>query len=251
MTTDLLTPSQLEELGQFSTCIVASAIETFDTRLHNVGFTDSSVRCVFPDGPAILGYAVTARIRSLAPPMEGGSYYERWDWWRHILQTPEPRIVVIEDADHSPGRGAFIGEVHANILRALGCKGLVTNGAVRDIPQVHAAGFQIFAGNVSVSHAYAHIFDFGCAVEVGNLVVHPGELVQGDIHGVQTIPLEIAGRVPEIAGKIVRRREKLVRICQSPDFTLDMLRGVSSEFANMRTEGIPYKLHPSHARKIE
>lgn len=251
MKTAYLTPAQLEQLRRFSTCVVASAIETFNVRLHNTGFADSSVKCVFPDTPSVIGYAVTARIRSSAPPMEGGSYYERIDWWSHILKTPTPRIVIIEDVDRPPGTGAFVGEVHANILMALGCKAIVTNGAVRDIPQIRATGFQMFAGNVSVSHAYAHIFDFGSAIEVGKLRIRPGDLVHGDIHGVQTIPLEIAERIPSIAEAILQRRHKLVEICQAYGFTLDMLKGASEEFTNIKAEGIPYDLQPGNARKRE
>jgi len=150
MTAERLTPSQLEPYRRLSTCMVASAIETFDVRLRNAGFADSSVRCIFPEFPPMVGYAATARIRSAEPPMEGQSYYTRTDWWNHILTIPEPRVVVIEDMDDPAGVGAFIGEVHACILKALGCVGLVTNGAVRDLPSVEASGFQLFAGDVAV-----------------------------------------------------------------------------------------------------
>jgi hypothetical protein len=54
-----------------------------------------------------------------------------------------------------PGLGAFIGEMHANILRTLRCARVVTNGAVRGLPASRAIGLQLFAGNLCVSHAYA------------------------------------------------------------------------------------------------
>ena len=74
--------------------------------------------------------------------MEGDGYhYARTDWWNHILTIPAPRVVVLEDLDDPPGLGAFIGEVNANIFLALGCVGLVTNGAVRDLNEVRSAGF--------------------------------------------------------------------------------------------------------------
>ena len=41
--------------------------------------------------------------------------------WNHLFSIPDPRIVVIEDIDNTPGVGAFVGEVNANILVALGC----------------------------------------------------------------------------------------------------------------------------------
>jgi regulator of RNase E activity RraA len=175
---------------------------------------------MFPELPAAVGYAATARLRGSDPPMEGHSYYDRGDWWNSLLKIPAPRIVVIEDADSTPGLGAFIGEVHANILLALGCVAVVTNGAVRDLPDVRKTGLQLFAGNVSVSHAYAHVFDFGGTVEIAGLAVRPGDLIQGDMHGVQTIPREIAARVPAKALEIINARKELIRLCRSTDFSI-------------------------------
>jgi 4-hydroxy-4-methyl-2-oxoglutarate aldolase len=229
MTAKRLTPSQLDPFRRLSTCIVASAIETLDVRLRNTGFADSSVCCIFREFPPVVGYAATARIRTSDPPMEGDSYYGRTDWWNHILTIPEPRIVVIEDIDQRPGFGAFIGEVHAWILKALGCVGVVTNGAVRDLPAVKATGFQLFAGDVSVSHAYAHVFDFGGAVRVGGLKVQPGDLIQGDLHGVLSVPLEIAAQVPAKVAEVQQKREQLIRCCRGSDFSVTKLRETLKE----------------------
>jgi regulator of RNase E activity RraA len=81
----------------------------------------------------------------------------------------------------------------------------------------------MFAGNVSVSHGYAHVFDFGGTVEVGGMNVKPGDLMQGDLHGVQTIPREIAARVPSAANTILQKRRALIESCRSDDFTLGKL----------------------------
>jgi regulator of RNase E activity RraA len=224
MNVEPLTPSQLAELRALSTCVVASTIEMFDVRLRNRGFTDSRVHCMFPELPTAVGYAATARIRSSDPPMEGHGYYDRGAWWDSVLKLPAPRIVAIEDVDETPGLGGFIGAVHANILQALGCVAVVTNGAVRDLPDLRHCGMQMFAGNVSVSHAYAHVFDFGGTVEIAGLTVHPGDLIQGDLHGVQTIPLEIAALVPGKALEILKARKELIAFCRSEDFSIAGLR---------------------------
>jgi regulator of RNase E activity RraA len=223
-----LTPAQLSELARLGTCVTASAIETFGVRMRNTGFADASIRCLFKELPTVLGYAATARIRSANPPMEGQRYfyYGRADWWNQILTIPPPRIVVIEDIDEHPGLGAFVGAVHAHILRALGCVALVTNGSVRDIPDVQRIGFQMFASHVAVSHAYSHVFDFGGTVRVGGLTIGPGELIQGDLHGVQTIPLEIAGKVPAAAHAILKRRQRLIDVCRADDFSLEKLQRI-------------------------
>ena len=220
-----LSQAELEGYRRISTCVIASAIETLRVRLPNTGFADSSVRCMYPDRSPVVGYAATARIRSAKPPMSGeGFYYVRTDWWNHILSLPAPRVVVIEDVDRPPGLGAFIGEVNANILSALGACALVTNGSVRDLDGIKLTEFQLFAGSVAVSHAYAHVFDFGCPVALGGLKIQPGDLVQGDCHGVQTIPLEIAKEVPAVARKLLHRRQYLVGLCRSGDFSVNKIR---------------------------
>ena len=178
-TEPLLDEHVLHALAKIDTCMVSNAIETFDVRLRNAGFADARIRCMFPELPPMVGYAATARIRSGDAPIAGRTYHERSDWWRSILEVPPPRVVVLEDMDKPPGLGAFLGDMHAAILRALGCVGYVTDGAVRELPGIHALGLQLFAGNVAVSHAYAHLLDFGAKVKVGGLEVKPG-VIGGD-----------------------------------------------------------------------
>jgi regulator of RNase E activity RraA len=162
--------------------------------------------------------------------MEGQAYYyDRTDWWNHILSIPEPRIVVIEDMDQPSGLGAFIGEVNANILLALGCVGMLSNGSVRDLDVLRLTRFQMFAASVSVSHAYAHVFDFGGTVSVGGLKIRPGDFLHGDRHGVQTVPLEIASKVPVVAREILQRRHYLVGLCRSAEFSVGALRDAIKE----------------------
>jgi 4-hydroxy-4-methyl-2-oxoglutarate aldolase len=219
-----LEPAQLEQLRRLDSCSVANAIETFDVRLRNTGFTDSSVRCIFEDLPPMVGYAATLRIRTSDPPLEGDSYYYRLDWLDHLLSIPPPRVLVVQDMDRHPGLGSVIGDVHANILRALDCIGVVTNGAVRDVNGVKALQFQMYAGNVSVSHAFAHVFDFGTPVEVGHMQVRPGDLLHGDLHGVQTIPFEIAHKVPAVAQEMIEKEREIIQLCRSTEFTVERLR---------------------------
>jgi 4-hydroxy-4-methyl-2-oxoglutarate aldolase len=236
MTTKVLKLSQLEQFRRLTTCLVASAIETFHERLPNTGFADSSIRCIYEDRPPMIGYAATARIRSAMPPMEPNKsfdYYDRMDWWKNILTIPAPRVVVIEDVDNPPGLGAFIGEVHANILLSLGCVGVVTNGAVRDLPDIRPTEFHMFAGNVSVSHAYAHLFDYGGAVQVGGLKVQPGDLIHGDCHGFQTVPMDIADKVPDVARQIRQRRQTLIGLRRTADFSLEHLRQAIQDTASV------------------
>jgi regulator of RNase E activity RraA len=117
-------------------------------------------------------------------------YPDRTDWWGYIQSVAEPRVIVVQDCAESPGSGSLLGAVHTNIVRALGCVGAVTNGSVRDIPALESMAFPVFAGSICVSHAYIHIVEMGGPVEIGGLKIKSGDLLHGDIHGVQTIPIE-------------------------------------------------------------
>jgi regulator of RNase E activity RraA len=220
----ILTPEQLEILRRLDACILANAIETFHERLCNEGFADNSVHCLFPHLTPMLGYAATVKIRGSAPPTADSRYPDRTDWWDYILSLPAPRVVVVQDVATKAGLGSLLGVVHVNILRALGCAGAVTNGAVRDLPAAEKLGFQLFAGSISVSHAYVHIVEFGTPVEIGGLKIESGDLLHGDLHGVQSIPSAIAGKIPLVVAEIIAREQELITLCQSKDFSIEKLR---------------------------
>jgi regulator of RNase E activity RraA len=140
---------------------------------------------------------------------------------------------VLQDVEPTPGVGAFVGEIHASIGRALNCIGCVTNGAVRDLPAVEAMGFHLFAGCVAVSHAYAHIIEFGEPVEIGGLKICSGDLLHGDRHGVLTVPLDVARHVPAEAAAIHREEHELIQFCASTKFSLEGLsERISSQNSN-------------------
>lgn len=214
----------IAKLCGYDSPTVANAIETFEVRLRNEGFTDSSIRCLTACSEPVVGYAVTLRIRCADPRKDGHPYVEPTEWWNRLLEQPAPRIVVIEDMDPKPGTGAFIGEVHAAILAALGCVGVITNGAVRDLPALTQAGFHAFAHSTSVSHAYAHIVEVGQPVQIGGLTIHSGDLLHADAHGVLSIPLPIAAQIPAAAEAILEREKHVLELCRSANFSIENLR---------------------------
>jgi regulator of RNase E activity RraA len=212
-----------DAIRRFDTCTIANAIEHFRVRLRNEGFTRPGLRCVTGDSPRLLGYATTCRVRSADPPMSGNAYFDRTDWWETIGLFPVPRIAVIQDLDAAASGASTIGEVHAAILKAFHCEGLITNGAVRDIPGVSRMQFPMFASSASVSHSYMHIVDFGAPVEIFGLPVRSGDLLYADVHGVVSIPLDIAARIPEVASGIRAKEQEIIDLCQSPEFSLEKL----------------------------
>jgi len=213
----------LERLRQFDTCTMSNAIERLNIRPRNEGFITGAVTCRFPQLPPVIGYAATARMRSSMMPIKGRCYYEHPDLWRYVAGLAGPRILVIQDADDPPGVGALFGEAYARISRALGSVACVTNGAVRDVPGIQALGFQLFAGGISVSHAYAHVMEFGEPVEIGGLQISTGDLLHGDLHGVLAIPIEAARELPGIAEQVLRDDRKLFQLTERKDFSVDLL----------------------------
>ena len=216
-----LSRDQLDALRNLSTPTVSNAVELFDVRPRNQGFLSPDIRCLFPDLGVMVGYAVTARFAANQPGTQRAS---RHDFWRGILEIPEPRVVVMQDLDQPRGVGAYFGEVQTTIHRRLGCVGVVTNGHVRDVDEVHALGFHYFAGGFCVSHACVHLVDFGSPVKVGGTTIHPGDLLHADKHGVLVVPEEIARDIPVAAAKVAGREQRIIAHCLSPDFSLEELQ---------------------------
>jgi regulator of RNase E activity RraA len=218
---DPLTAVELEALRRWPTPAIANAIETLNVRPNGEGFM-LGPRCIFPELGPMVGYAATCTIRAAA---RGGpeSRREMMAHWRNIQAQPAPRVVVIQDLDDPPAFGSFWGEVNANIHRALGCAGVVTNGGVRDLEEVRTLRFHFFAAEVVPSHAYVHIVKAGGEVTVGGLRVNDGDLLHADMHGVVTIPHQIAREVPRACASVEKRERTIIDLCRSPDFSIDAL----------------------------
>jgi regulator of RNase E activity RraA len=217
-----LSKEEIEALKAWPTPAICNAIETFNVKPSNQGFM-LGIKCIFPDLGPMVGYACTATMLADLLPREKdrGAAQAHWD---NILSTPEPRVAVIQDLDQPRCIGSLWGEVNANIHRALGCLGVVTDGGVRDLDEVHELGFHFFAADVIPSHAYVHMVDSGTPVKVGGLVINNGDLIHADKHGVVVIPHEIAREVPAACQKVEDRERRIINFCKSPDFDVEALK---------------------------
>ena len=218
--TEPLTPEELAVLQAITTPTVCNAIETFDVRLRNEGFMDSTIECRFPELGAMVGYAVTVTIRASVPPEHE---IPAPQVWAEMERVPKPWVIVVDDLDYPRPVGSYWGEVNASVYRALGAVGTVTNGGVRDLPEVRATEFHFFSSCVLVSHAYVHVVEVGAPVTIGGLTIHPGDLLHGDDHGVTSIPHEIARDLPKAAAELEARERKLIDYARSEEFTKEGL----------------------------
>lgn len=225
----VLSAEQRDAILQFDTCKIANAIEKLGIRLRNEGFTSNGLRCVTRGFATVLGYAVTSKVKCADPPMKGYSYYDLADWWEVILTRRAPRIAVIQDVDTKPGQGAVLSDVHAEVLRALGCQAVVTNGAVRNVPELARIAFPAFASYITMSHAYVHMVEHGTSVEINGLNIAPEDLIYVDVHGVLSIPAELVDDIILIARENHAKERKIIDLCRSENFYLDTLRSAMKD----------------------
>lgn len=228
-----LTDDLLAGLTSIDTPTVCNALELLVPERRGHGFTTQPLVCTNPGLDPIVGFVRTARIRAAHPIEDPELAAERRDaYYAYVDGGPKPSIVVIEDIDHQHGSGSFWGEVNSTIHKGLGCRGVITNGSVRDLPDI-AEGFQMLADRVGPSHAYVHVVDFGGPVTVAAMAASDGDLVHADQHGAVVIPHDVAHQVTDAAALVARRERVIIEAAQRPGFDIEALRKASAEAAGI------------------
>ncbi len=132
-------------------------------------------------------------------------------------------MVVLGDVDEPAGAGAFLGEVNGSLLAALGVRGLVTNGRVRDVTELRGFPYAVYATGLCVARSYLRLLDVGTEVTVAGMTVWPGDLLHGDEHGVLHIPAEAVPGILEQAAAIRDEEQSIVAWSRSDDFSVEKL----------------------------
>jgi regulator of RNase E activity RraA len=191
--------AELLELKRWNTPTIYNGWEQITRRNPaRDGFNLEPVRDFMPQMGVMVGYAVTLQVKpgDKAPKRHA----DAWSRYRRYLASiPGPKIVVVEDLDKPALYGSFWGEVNANVHRALGCVGTITDGAIRDVSEMTNAGFKALARTLCVGHAHAWPVKWGVEVEVFGRPVSPGQLIHADAHGFLAIPDEDQDRLLEAA----------------------------------------------------
>jgi regulator of RNase E activity RraA len=221
-----ITPDLLQRLAQLDTPTVCNALEMVAPERRSIGFTTEPLLCLYPELGPIVGFARTATLRAMQPhaaPEEARA--RQLAYYDYVADGgPRPSICLIQDLDGArAGFGAFWGEVNSHIHRGLGCRGLVTDGSVRDV-EANAAGFQMLCRMVAPSHAHFHIVDFGNTVNVAGMYASSGDLVHADRHGAVVIPKAVAARIPDAAALLARREAIVIGAAKEPGFDTARLR---------------------------
>lgn len=201
-----------EALSKYDTPTICNARECFADCKKDEGFMDYTIKPVIRCDRTIVGVAATAKIATRYPATEEEAA-KLMPYYGHIRETGPGCIVVQQDMDEKPF-GSFWGEVNVAQHLALGCKGVVTSGGVRDLNEVENMNFGYFAKEVVVSHAFTHVVDYACPIEVGGLTVYPGDIIACDRHGVVKIPKEYLPRMVEACRRIAIAELPLLEPCR-------------------------------------
>lgn len=220
MVNNILSNGVFEALRSIDSPTLSNAIESLNVRDLTTGFTGPRIRCMFPEIGITLGYAVTAQVDSTSPgPRSIGAGLRQLA--ELVEASPKPVVLVTQDIGPRPGCGATFGEIAAILMMRLGTVALVCDGAIRDVKEVRALGFQYFAAGSVVSHGNPRITRVGVPVVVDGLYVEPGDLIHGDINGVLSVPLNIANQLPAEVEKVRQLEREALDFIKGPDFTLD------------------------------
>ena len=127
-------------------------------------------------------------------------------------RRPEACIVIDSGAAE---RGVSWGGTATFAASRKGLAGLVTNGTVRDLAEMLERKFPIFATGTSlVAGLRGHPGWLNIPISIGEVVVHPGDFVVGDLDGVVVVPVaqfaEVARRAVGATGSGGRKRAEAV-----------------------------------------
>lgn len=113
---------------------------------------------------------------------------------RMLGEAPEHSCLVL---NANASDSAQIGELTTNALAAQGCRGVVSDGGIRDTQAVLDQGFPTFVRYRTPADSIHRweLFDWDTTVVVGGVEVTPGDIVVADIDGVAVVPEEIAEHV--------------------------------------------------------
>jgi regulator of RNase E activity RraA len=227
------------QLRAIRTPIISDVIEWFGVRPRTEGWMNSTIRSLLPSLGAMVGYACTGKTVGWTPSVEGEPVITWPEVWRYVERSAAPSVMVVQDLDDPSGRSCAWGDVSASIFLRLGAVGVVTNGGVRDIHEVEALGFHLFAPAPVVGHSYLRFVTLDAPVNVGGLAVRPGDLLHGDDQGVTIIPREVP--LEELVAKtreFLHSEKTIIDYCKTPGFSLSQLGKVVDDH-NKRVAGSP------------
>ena len=114
------------------------------------------------------------------------------------LDQLKPNEIYIATGAHN---SALWGELLTASAKARGAVGAVLDGYTRDTAMVLEQNFPVFCSGTWAqdSSIRTYVFDYRCDIEIGQVTIHDGDIVFGDVDGVLIIPKDVAEEVIEKA----------------------------------------------------
>ena len=223
-------------LKSVDTPTVCNAIEVAQGKRGFDVFTRGTMLASHPEAPAMVGYARTARIRAVEPPVEPPEIIKarRMDYYKHMATGPRPAVAVVQDLDVPKAIGAYWGEINTNIHKSFGLAGTLTDGVMRDLGDV-PEGYPVVAGSIGPSHGFVHVVDIAQPVEIFGMPVADGDLVHADRHGALVIPPEVVPHLGEAIATLMRSERIIFDAVKGQQLTFEEFESVWAAFEAART----------------
>ena len=236
MAETIITNELLVLLRKLDTPTVCNAIEVAQGKRGFNRFTRGTMQHSRPGEPAIVGFARTAKISGLAPPVEPSDVIRsrRMDYFRSMASGDGPTVSVVEDVDFPNCIAGWWGEVHVAVHKGLGMSGAVTNGVMRDL-DVMDDGFPVLEGSVGPSHGFVHVLKIGGQVDVMNMKVRQGDLIHADRHGALVIPTDVIDVLKKAIETVIASEDIVLTPARKPGFNIEKLEEVWAHFEAART----------------
>ena len=152
-------------------------------------YTDTSIRCMYPELGAVAGYAVTCVYSVPDPNYNRLTFMDVID---ALDASPKPTILGLQQKfpPELAAKAGLAGEIMVTSMQAVGCVGLVSNGPSRDIDAIRALRFQYLLSGASAGHGGMAVQAVNVPVTVGGMDVRPGEIVHMDENGACKFPAD-------------------------------------------------------------
>jgi len=115
---------------------------------------------------------------------------------RKAIELVGPGQVLVMDC-RGDVRGASGGNILITRMRVRGAAALVSDGAVRDSPEIAAQPFPVFVAGrtANLNLVVHHAADINVPIACAGVPVFPGDIVVGDEEGVVVVPRHLAAEV--------------------------------------------------------
>ena len=216
--------------SKFDTPTMCNAMDVILGTRSATGFTRNSVVTAQISTQPIVGFAKTAKIRALSPPLVSQKEINaiRMKYYEYIVKDEKNPVVIIEDTDYPNCIGAFWGELNVAVHKGLKIKGTVTNGLLRDLGMLDS-GYQVVAGGVGPSHAFVHLTELDTPVNILGLEIKPGAFIHADQHGAMTVPSKHLDALPHALELVVKREAPILDAARKKNFDIEKLKEAFKE----------------------